>query len=51
MDQRTSIWEEIGIFMRLPIAIFLKALFFHVVPMKAWKQTSTQNIQVIAKRA
>lgn len=51
MDQRTSIWEEIGIFMRLPIAIFLKALFFHVAPMKAWKQPSTQNIQVIAKRA
>lgn len=51
MDQRTSIWEEIGIFMRLPTAIFLKALFYHVLPVKAAKQPSTQNIQVIAKRA
>lgn len=51
MDQRTSIWEEIGIFARLPIAIFLKALFYHVLPVKAGKQPSTQNIQVIAKRA
>ncbi len=28
MDQQTSVWEEISIFARLPLFIFLKALFF-----------------------
>ncbi len=51
MDQRTTIWEEIAIFMRLPIPIFLKALLFHILPVNAGSQPSTQTIHIAAKRA
>ncbi len=50
MDERTNIWEELSIFSRLPIAVFLKALFYHTLSVNPGKQTSTENIQVVAKR-
>jgi lycopene beta-cyclase len=30
MDQKTNLWEEINIFLRLPIKIFLKALYYRL---------------------
>jgi lycopene beta-cyclase len=42
MDQQTNIWQELGIFIRLPIGIFLKALFFHVFPSKGKKVIEAQ---------
>jgi lycopene beta-cyclase len=32
MDERTGLWEEVGIFLRLPRGIFLKALWRNLLP-------------------
>jgi lycopene beta-cyclase len=37
LDEKTSVWEDIKIFSRLPIGIFLRALALHFVKSKAFR--------------
>jgi lycopene beta-cyclase len=37
LDEKTSVWEDIKIFSRLPIGIFLRALALHFIKSKAFR--------------